>query len=282
VIDRPSKGNSSSPDTEALVDAYWQLDRMHPDHSYHSLPLESALPAELRAEKRDKYRTIMTMILSQGMTDMRLAKSLGRLFKIHPDFESLRNLEKHQVKPLLREVGIGLNDPDRWGNGGRLWSLLRCYFGPWKETMTPENTQALAKERGFDAKFIRLPEAYCWGNKDVFPLDRPAFRALLTAGLYGDGSDIDEVRSDVEAKLAGEESIALIDFHEMLRFIEQSSGKGKEGEKAIIIGWNAWRLLCSTERGRITEDWRWIYEHLVSDEDIAKELWHFYRGISDP
>lgn len=269
----------SPNERDALVDAYRQLHRMHP---HHLLPLESDLPAELQHESRDKYRTIMTIILAPQRGDRGLSECLGRLFKMHPSFDSLRNLEESQIGRLLgpiKDGGIGLGNP-HGGNTARLSAVLSSYFGPWKETLTPKNTQALVAKEGFGPKTVRLLDAYCWGNKDVLPLDRPAFRALHTGGLYEHGSHIDKVRSDVEAKLAGQRDVSLIDFHEMLRFIEQYSGKTKKGQKDIIIGWNAWRLLCSKERERVTEDWRWLYEHLVRNEDIAKELWHFFRGIA--
>jgi len=267
-------------DRKALLKAYWQLHNIHP---HHLLPLESVLADELRSEKRDKYRTIMTMILAPGTGDKKLSECLGRLFKIHPSFDSLRDLEESQVRRLLgptKDGGIGLGNP-QGRNSARFIAVQSGYFGIWKETTTPENTQALVVKEGFGPKTVRLLDAYCWGNRDVFPLDQPALRALRTAGLYEEGSDIDKVRSDVETKLAGQKGVSLIDFHEMLRFIEQSSGKSKKGERGIIVGWNAWRLLCSKEQERITRDWRWLYDNLVKDEDIAKELWRFYRKISD-
>lgn len=279
--------NPSSPDRDALLDAYWQLHRMHPQHLVRlesASPGQLPLPEELRHESRDKYRIVMTMILSPLKRDIQLAPCLGRLFKMHPGFDSLRNLEKSEIRRLLgpiKDGGIGLGDP-QGSNTARLWSVLRSYFGPWMETLTPENTQALLREEGFRAKTVRLLDAYCWGNKDVFPLDQAAFNALVKLGLYGPADNKDVVRADVEGKLAGEERVALIDFHEMLRFHEQYTDKSPSEQKNVVVGWNAWRLLCSIEREGITEDWRWIYEHLVSDEDIAQELWHFYRKISDP
>lgn len=276
--DHPKSEGSSLPDRNALLDAYYQL---HDQHLHHLLPLESELPAELQPDSRDKYRTIMTMTLSSGTGDKRLSECLGRLFKLYLNFDSLRNLEKDQVERLVGSInngGIGLGDP-RGGNTARLCAVLSCYFGPWDGTITPANTQALVIKEGFGPKIVRLFEAYCWGNKDVFPLDQPAFRALRTVVLYKNGNNIDKVRSDVEAKLAGEKDVVLIDFHEMLRFIEQSSGKSDKKQQDIIIGWNAWRILCSTQRAKITEDW--ICKHLIKDEALAKELWHFYRRISN-
>ena len=283
--DHPKSEGSSLPSRDALVDAYWQLHRMHPQHLVRlesASPGQLPLPEELRHESRDKYRIVMTMILSPQKRDIQLAPCLGRLFKMHPGFDSLRNLEKSEITQLLgpiKDGGIGLGDP-RGGNTARLWAVMTSYFGPWNKTITPENTQALVAIEGFGPKIVRLFEAYCWGNKDVFPLDQPAFRALLATDLYENGSNIDKVRSDVEAKLAGQRGVSLIDFHEMLRFDEQSRGKSKKEKKDIIIGWNAWRLLCSMEWEGITDNWRWIYEHLVRDEDVAKELWRFCRRIT--
>ena len=181
--------DSSLPSRDALVDAYWQLHRMHPQHLVRlesASPGQLPLPEELRHESRDKYRTIMTMTLSSGTSDKRLSQCLGGLFKMHPSFDSLRNLEKSEITRLLgsnSNGGIGLGDP-RGGNTARLWAIVTSYFGPWNEVITPENTQALVLKEGFGPKIVRLFEAYCWGNKDVFPLDQPAFRALLATDLY--------------------------------------------------------------------------------------------------
>ena len=286
--DRANIGKSPSPDRDALLDAYRRLYDKHPHHRLrleNASPTQLALPGELRHESRDKYRIVMTMILSPQKRDIRLAPCLGRLFKMHAGFDSLRNLGDSHIRRSLGPIkngGIGLGGP-HGGNTARLWAVLSSYFGPWKETLTPENTRALLVREGFGPKTVRLLDAYCWGNKDVFPLDRAAFNALVKSGLYGPADNIDVVRADVEAKLAGQRDVSLIDFHEMLRFVEQSSGTDKKGEKAIIVGWNAWRLLCSMEWERITQDWRWINKHLVKEnEDIAKELWHFFRRIAYP
>ena len=270
------------PGTEDLWAGYQKLYQMHP---HHLLPLETALPAELQPESRDKYRIVMTMILAPGKGDKPLDRCLGKLFKRHPDFDSFRDPPtKDYIRKLLGNketggIGLGLSDPDRSGNGARLWNLLRLYFESWHEKITPYNIQALTGERGFKLHIVRSLEAYCFGNRDAFPLDRPAFRALCNGGMYEYESDIDEVRKDVERKLREKKDVSLIDFHEMLRFIEQYTGKSKQKQKEIIVGWNAWRLLCSAERDQITMNWKWIYEHLVKDRDIAEELWGFYHEI---
>jgi len=95
----------------------------------------------------------MTMILAAGTADKRLSTCLGKLFKGYPNFESMRNLEKQEIKPLLGDIGLGLRDPDRGGNGGRLWSFLECYFGVWRETITEANILTLSEKKGFNRSF---------------------------------------------------------------------------------------------------------------------------------
>lgn len=273
----------NKPGKNVLIKAYHELYRIHPRHL---LRLETELPSELGHESRDGYRIIMTMILSGAKSDKPLTECLGRLFKRYPDFESLRNLQKHEIKRLLGKkddggIGLGYGDPNRGGNGARLWGLLRCCFGPWKEGITKENIQDLYQQRGFRFAFVKKLEAYYLGDSEVLPLDKPAFRALRNTPLYENATNEDEVRKDIEDKLRGETEVRLIDFHEMLRFIEQSSGKSERERNDIIIGWNAWRLLSSNKREDITKDWKWIRDYLVQDENIAKELWYFYRKVTD-
>ena len=128
---RRNSGGSSFPDRKALVDAYWQFHNQ--THRHDRLRLESAspgqppLPEELRHESRDKYRIVMTMILSPRKSDIQLAPCLGRFFKMHPSFDSLRNVERGEGKQLLGAIqnggiGLGYNDPDnRSSSGARLW-----------------------------------------------------------------------------------------------------------------------------------------------------------------
>jgi hypothetical protein len=196
-------------------------------------------------------------------------------------------LKKEGVKGLLGSeplgIGVGQQDPDVGGDGARLWSLLECYFGPWRETVTEPNIMTLYDKRGFGGgRFVRALQAYCCGNRDVMPLDERAFDALRDPlfPVYCDSTD-EEIRNDIENKFCGESSVPLIDFHESLRFFEQDRrAKTKQAKKDIIIGWNAWRLLCSPERTKITEDW--IYEHLVRDRYIAHDLWDFFLEITSP
>ena len=267
------------PDKKTLLHVYQEL---HKRHRHDLLPLETALPEELRPEKRDKYRTCMTMILSGGNSDKRLVVCLGKLFRRHPDFRSLGNLNKEGVERLLGKepagIGLGLQNPDRGGNGARLWSFLQSYSGPWKGAITEPNILTLRGKNGFKGgKFVRTLQAYCCGNKDVLPLDQRALDAIrdpLFPG-YCDSSD-DEIRNDMETKLRGERRVSLIDLHELLRFVEQDSrAKTKQAKEDIIIGWNGWRLLCSLERAKITENW--IHEHLVRDREIARDLWDFFK-----
>ncbi len=275
------------PSKNSLLDAYRQLYKMHP---HKLLPLETELPLELRCEERDKYRIIMTMILAGGIGDKRLATCLGQLFREYPSFESLRNLDRQGVRRLLGAkqdggIGLGYSDPEAGGNGARLCSFLECYFGPWRETITEANILTLYQKKGFrGGKFVRTLQAYCCGNRDVLPLDTPALSALRDPLFpeYDNSSD-EEIRKDIEGKLHGETGVSLIDFHELLRFVEQySRAKSDKTKKDIFIGWNAWRLLCSNEREQITRGWEWIYQHLVKDETIAKVLWQFLRKITVP
>jgi hypothetical protein len=147
----------------------------------------------------------MTMILAGGIGDKRLTTCLGQLFKEHPSFESLRNLDVQGIRQLLGAkkdggIGLGFVNPDAGGNGARLWNFKECYFGPWKEKITEDNILILYHKNGFGGgKFVRTLQAYCCGNKDVLPLDKPALRALRDPLFpeYLDNSD-DEIRRDIE------------------------------------------------------------------------------------
>lgn len=80
--------------------------------------------------------------------------------------------------------------------------------------------------------------------------------------------------------LSFEKDFSLIDFHELLRFGGPTDGKevGSKELEGIIAGWNAWRLLCSDHRDKVTEDW--IRQNLVKNRGIAKKLWDSYVTIS--
>jgi hypothetical protein len=277
------------PNSQDLLEVYHWLDSRHP---HNLLPLESRLPDELECKSRDQYRIIMTMILAQANKDKHLTECLKLLFKRHPDFKSMKNLQKHEIKRLLGKkneggIGLGYRNPDRGGNGGRLWSFLECYFGVWRETITEANILTLYQKNGFKAgHFVKLLQAYYFDNNNVIPLDTPALNVLrdpLFPG-YSNISD-NQIRKDIEGKLRGEPGVSLIDFHEMLRFIGQTGGRDPKHFNSddinVVIGWNAWRLLCSLEREEITKDWKWIYNHLVKNEGLAKDLWLFYRNVLD-
>lgn len=261
------------PTKEELLKVYNGLDREV--HEHDLLPLETRLPDELKVHSRDQYRIIMTMILCQQTADKPLTESLAKLFKSYPSFEELRHLEKNQIKETLSGMGFGVHNL-KSGNGARLWSLTQCYFKKWGETITKENIASLRSERGFGPHFVRLLQAYYLGDNTVIPLDGPALEALYDP-LFPDYLNFtdDEIREDIEHKLRGEDSVSLIDFHEMLRFARQYIDKRQPQE--VIIGWNAWRLLCSQERDRITKDCKWIRDHLVKDDNLAKDLWNFYK-----
>lgn len=106
-----------------------------------------------------------------------------------------------------------------------------------------------------------------------------ALRDQLFPG-YCNISD-NQVREDIEIKLKAE--VPLLDFHELLRFIGQTGGRDPEHftkeDHNVVIGWNAWRLLCSTKRQQFTREW--VRQYLVKDESMAQQLWDFFREISD-
>jgi len=265
-------GNFVFPDRDALLNVYRQLYQMHP-HSL--LPLESALPIELQPARREKYRIIMTMILSQRTNDYSLLVSLGKLFSAHPTLESLRGLTTwNAAKDLLRRHGFKVDGPAEY-NVHRFWALLRLCSGKWCGTIESDYVDTLKVERGYGPKFTRTLHAYHLGDRNVFPLDGKGFYALTKIGLYPHDANINQVRADIENKLRGEKSIALIDFHELLRCKGQTDGKeaGSRQLEEVIVGWNAWRVLCSLERAKMTEDW--IYKHLIKDKSIAQKLWQF-------
>lgn len=270
------KVNTYGPSKQELLKAYHDGERFVESCGFC---LESKLPDALCPKKRDRYRIVMTMILSGLVRDRPLTKSLARLFRGHPNFESLKGLGRHEIRQLLSEIGIGLSNPDRSGNGGRLWSLCECYFDAWGEKITEDNIEDLYQKRGFgDGKFVRALQAYCFGNRNVAPLDTPALRAIRDPVLpsYSKFSD-DEIRRDIETKLRDEPAVSLVDFHEMLRFAEQCSGKSQKQVDDVMVGWNGWRLLCSSRRDTISEDW--LRDYLTKDREMAKKIWGFYNTL---
>ncbi len=179
---------------------------------------------------------------------------------------------------ILSSASIIWNDPDGNANGARLWTLIKYYYGPWSEKVSERNISELRSRsaRGFGPKFIGTLQAYCLGDPNVFPMDGKAQEALTKFGLYRDFRD-DEVRHDIETKLARCRSEVAIDFHELLRFREQAGLVRIRTltfqQKEIIVGWNGWRLLCSKHRNELTPGW--IYRNLVKNKQIAKELFEF-------
>lgn len=268
----------TSPSKEQLSEAYHQLYKKHP---HHLLRLETELPVELRPESRDTYRTIMTMILSQRTDDYSLSMSLGKLFSAYPAMDSWINLgSRKEVETILNNCCFPVDGPAEY-NVDRLWCLVRLFFDKWNKKIKLENIEALQSERGYAPDIMRQLYAYWLGKQKFLPLDGKACAVLKENGLYDQDTNINEIRADLEEKLGKETSISLIDFHEMLRFQGQTDGKSIQSIKMrkTIIGWNAWRLLCSSHRAGITGTW--IYEHLVKDKNMAEELWNFYRQITN-
>ncbi len=278
----PQLTTIASPSKALLLKVYHGLYKSHP---HDLLPLETRLPEELRCTSRDQYRVIMTMILSQAIDDHRLSVCLGELFRRHPNFQNLKGLHDEQIRKLLGKseeggCGFGFNDPYGSGNGGRLSKLVVLYFNEWKEAITEQNIRDLdGHGSGFGPKFVRSLQAYCFGNSNMLPLDTPAFKFLQQRCSLYTHCSIDYARNDIECKLCSEKNISLIDFHEMLRFEGQTKNRGRQKLNDVVIGWNAWRLLCSNQRNKITEGW--IREHLVKNDGMSKKLWDFYRKITE-
>ena len=286
------------PDKNTLVNLYNNLYKEHP---HHLLPLDTELPNELDVASRDQYRIILTMVLSERRDDYTLSTSLWRFFQKYPSFESLRSLSKQQIieKILAKEhnggCGFGgYNKPHGGGNDDRLTTFLNRHFGVWKRNITRQHIRDLLRPKptGFGPKFIRTLLAYCpldrggSAERNVLPLDNPAFKALNDHMCRIKGgykyTDLDDARGDIERKLRDEKNISLISFHELLRFKGQTE-KNQDNERAInrvIIGWNAWRILCSKEREKITKDRKWIYKNLVNNDEIAEKLWSFVKKIT--
>ncbi len=173
-------------------------------------------------------------------------------------------------------------------------TFLNRYFAYWNKTITKRHINDLERPKptGFGPKFVRTLLAYCPlggdgpADNNVLPLDKPAFKALNDCLCRIKGSyryaGLDAARDDIEHKLGDDENISLIDFHELLRFRGQTDRK-RYGEGAInkvILSWNAWRLLCSKERGEITKDQKWIHKNLVNNDEIAEKLWGFVKKIT--
>jgi endonuclease III len=271
-----------APTRTQLIACYRTLYEHHP---HTLLPLETALPTVLQYTGRNMYRTVLTMILSVHMADVRLTQALGKLLARYPDFDSLKHLTMPQLHQVLREATVVLNDPAYSGNGGRLWGFLLRYFGPWGEYCTESHIRSLLVQRvrGFGEKVVRLLQAYCFGNPHVLPLDTPAFKALQAYGLYRHWN-IHRVRQDIEQQLQSVSDIALVDLHELLRFHGQAGrvnlARLTTKQQHIITGWNAWRVLIS--RHSYTSDCGWLRTHLVQSDALAQALYQHLRTISPP
>lgn len=262
-----------------LLHAYRGLCQIHP---HNLLCLETELPTELQYATREPHRVIITMGLSQRTSDYNLSVALARLFQAHPDMSGFKKLSNlGETKTFLKGYGFQVDGPAAY-NVDRFFGFIELYFSKWGGIITPGNVATLSTRRGYGPKNMRVLDAYLWGYQHAFPLDGPAFRALCNCGLCEYVDSIDKVREDIESKLCDEKNTSLVDFHEMLRFVEQASGKNSTERKKVIIGWHAWRLLCSRNRGNLTGDWRWIHANLITgSEQLAKELYHFFRKITN-
>lgn len=267
------------PTHEQLFQCYHTL---YAEHPHSLLPLETALPPALQPPARNLYRTVLTMILSVRMADIRLTQAMAKLFVLYPDFHALQPLSMAQLHSALRQATVVLNNPQHSGNGGRLWGFLQLYSGPWGEQITEAHINMLlaCRVRGFGEKVVRLLQAYCFGNPRVLPLDTPAFHALQAYGLYRH-EKIAEARHDIEAKLRGMPAIALVDMHELLRFRGQAGRVQPHclsaKQQRLIIGWNAWRVLISEHRN--SRGYSWLRQWLVHDDVLATTFYDYVQTL---
>lgn len=232
--------------------------------------------AELACERRNRYRTIMVMILSEATHDLRLAHSMIRFFDEYQDFRSLQRIRELDVEAVLKRFGIGRN---KTGNGRRFQSILRLQ--PWLRPFEAGDVAKLAD--GFGNKFRKVLLAYVFGKRNVLPLDTPAFHALQEQRFYTHltPTQIDRVRDDIEEKLGSVAGVSLIDFHELLRFRKQAGLASKNrltlNQKKIILGWNGWRVLCLNDRSILTANW--VEHNLIKDTDLAAEFAVRFAGL---
>jgi endonuclease III len=222
------------------------------------------------------------MILSEETSDYDLSIALGKFFKDYSDINSLKHLGSwDEARTLLKQYGFRTNGYKAKRNVDRFLCFKEHYFDRWNANLPPNAIATLANAgKGYGPKFARALYAYWKGEQNVLPLDGQALKALHALDLYKYDKTGGRAREDIESKLKVE--IPLIDFHELLRFMGQTGGRDPEHFNSgikVIIGWNAWRLLCSSKRAEITEDW--ISKHLVTDASIAQQLWDFFREISD-
>ncbi len=99
------------PSSEQLRNLYYELKKKHLSYL---LPLESELPDCLKYNNRDEYRTTITMILSEQMSDYELSAALGPFFRDYPNLASLRHIMNSQeAKKILRKYGFA-TEGSRW------------------------------------------------------------------------------------------------------------------------------------------------------------------------
>jgi len=217
------------------------------------------------------------MILSGAMDDLRLTYSMNRFFEEYEDLRSLQGIRDQDVESVLRRFGIGRN---KTGNGLRLRSLL--HIRPWSKPFEMKDVATLGS--GFGNKFRKVLLAYAFGNRNEFPLDNPAFYALQELGFYTHlkSGQIDDVRTDIERKIQRIHEMALIDFHELLRFRKQAGritkGQTTRHQKDVILGWNGWRVLCSSSKNLMTTNW--IKRDLIKDPNFAAEFVERFGGMT--
>lgn len=263
-----------------LKELYGRLINYHP---HDLLALESRLPSSLRCNQRDKYRTVITMILSQGTNDRKLSQSLGCFFGKYPNLNDLQNITRQELETVLAACGFTTKGYAGQYNVDRMWHLIETLGNQ----LNTSNLTAFVKKlplqgygHGYGEKMVRVLKAYVLGQQNLLPLDTPGFEVLKNEGLC---SSVNQCREQIERVLSTESDITLIDFHEMLRFKGQTELKGiKRGSRRyddIIKGWNAWRMICAKDDSKFNEDW--IRKNLVKNKRLAKELWSLYSYLKD-
>ncbi len=248
------------------------------DHPHDLLALETRLPSSLRYNQRDKYRTVITMILSQETSDWKLFRSLKGFFGKYPNVNDLQNITRQELKTVLAACGFTTKGYAGEYNVDRMWHFIETLGNQ----LNTSNLTAFVKKlplqgygHGYGEKMVRVLIAYVLGQQNLLPLDTPGFEVLKQQGF---DSSINHCRERIERELSTDSDTILIDFHELLRFKGQTELKGiKRGSRKydeIIKGWNAWRMLCARDDSKFNEDW--IRRNLVKDNKLAKELWSSY------
>jgi len=257
--------------------------RLRNGHPSDILPLESQLPTILRYNQRDNYRTIVTMILSQGTDDWSLSRSLGKFFQKYRNIDDFHEVkDQSELEAILTKHGFKANDGrGKTYNPERLWHLIK------NQRTNHNGLSAFVKSlppsgygNGYGEKMVRALKAYVIGERNLLPLDTPGFEVFEQELSC---SSVNQARSDIESCLSEDPDVILIDFHELLRFEGQTVLKKKKlGDRKydeIIKGWNAWRMLCARDNSKFDE--KWIRNNLVKDDRLAKEIWAFYQRIKN-